>query len=398
MKRRIIFKILLGILALFAIVAGGITCSTYINRYSLLDYIKTFDKVQYSNQLKPYYDEELECYTFKTDEEFRVLQLTDLHVGGGKPTNAYDKKAINAVASMVSEEKPDLVIITGDLVYPSPEEALTFNNLHAHTIVSSLMDQLGVYYTVTFGNHDSEVFNFFNRRAVGNFYDNLKSEFLLFDNGLKDITGECNHYINIKNTQGLNTQTLYMIDSNAYYEYETGWDYDYVRQDQINWYEEKVKMMHNHNKVVSGNENTTMPKSLIFQHIPILEFKEAFDIAWDEETKTFKDNTEVTYNFGRVGEPSPYVYPPLDSLDYFDKIVELDSTKGMFFGHDHLNNFSLTYKGVTFTYGLSVDYLAYGADRGCTIITCKNDGSFSIKQESYYQDKYKVKEGIDKND
>ena len=85
-------------------------------------------------------------------------------------------------------------------------------------------------------------------------------------------------------------------------------------------------------------------------------------------------------------------------LNYFDKIVELGSTQGMFFGHDHLNNFSLTYKGVTFTYGLSVDYLAYGADRGCTIITVKPDSTVVITQESYYQDKYVVKEGIDKHD
>ena len=141
-----------------------------------------------------------------------------------------------------------------------------------------------------------------------------------------------------------------------------------------------------------------MPKSLIFQHIPIKEFKVAFDKAWDEETKSFKDNSEVTYNFGKVGESDPYVFPPEDSLNYFDTIVELGSTQGMFFGHDHLNNFSLTYKGVQLTYGLSIDYLAYGADRGCTVINIRNDGSVNIYQESYYQDKYVVKEGIEKQD
>ena len=396
-------KILSIILAVIVVLGlSGLLANT-ITTKSLIKYAKSFDKVSYNEQLKPTYDENLECYTFKTEGDFKVLQLTDVHIGGGFMSTPKDKKAINAVASMVSEEKPDLVIITGDLVFPVPYQAGTFNNKNPHRVITSLMEQLGVYYTVVFGNHDTEAYNYFNREAVGKFYDELskESEYLLFSKGPDNIGGACNHYINVKNNQGLITQTLYMIDSNAYLDDDPlglKWHYDNVHQDQIDWYKEKVELMHTHNKIISNNDNTPMPKSLIFQHIPIKEFKVAFDKAWDEETKSFKENSEVKYNFGKVGEGAPYVFPPEDSLNYFDTIVELKSTQGMFFGHDHLNNFSLTYKGVQFTYGLSIDYLAYGADRGCTVIKIKNDGSVNIYQESYYQDKYKVKDGIDKHD
>jgi hypothetical protein len=59
-----------------------------------------------------------------------------------------------------------------------------------------------------------------------------------------------------------------------------------------------------------------------------------------------------------------------------------------------VNNFSIEYKGIRLTYGMSVDYLAYlrisslGSQRGCTMITVKPDGTFDCTQESYYQDKY----------
>ena len=74
--------------------------------------------------------------------------------------------------------------------------------------------------------------------------------------------------------------------------------------------------------------------------------------------------------------------------------MEEGSTKALFYGHDHLNNFVLEYKGVILSYGYSIDYLAYsdidtrGYQRGCTIITCAPNGDARIEHENYYQDKY----------
>ncbi|MBO5930913.1 MAG: hypothetical protein J6Q70_01600, partial [Clostridia bacterium] len=77
----------------------------------------------------------------------------------------------------------------------------------------------------------------------------------------------------------------------------------------------------------------------------------------------------------------------------FETVLEKGSTKALFYGHDHLNNFVLDYKGVKLSYGYSIDYLAYctdeqGYQRGCTIITCAPNGDATIVHENYYQDKY----------
>ena len=53
-------------------------------------------------------------------------------------------------------EKPDLVVATGDIAFPVPYMAGTFNNYSGAKAFENLMESLGVYWTVTFGNHDAE--------------------------------------------------------------------------------------------------------------------------------------------------------------------------------------------------------------------------------------------------
>ncbi len=72
--------------------------------------IKTISKVAYKNQLVPEnYDNG--CWNIKTDRDIKVVQLTDVHLGGGYLSINKDSKAINAVAAMLTAEKPDLVMI-----------------------------------------------------------------------------------------------------------------------------------------------------------------------------------------------------------------------------------------------------------------------------------------------
>lgn len=56
------------------------------------------------------------------------------------------------------------------------------------------------------------------------------------------------------------------------------------------------------------------------------------------------------------------------------------SFKGCFAGHDHMNNFSVNYKGIRLTYGLYCDHNIYVVPfRGGTLINIKNDGSFTTQ-------------------
>ena len=87
----------------------------------------------------------------------------------------------------------------------------------------------------------------------------------------------------------------------------------------------------------------------------------------------------------------------MHSEEFFETVHSLGSTKGIFVGHDPINNAVLEYKGVKLVYGNSIDYLAYagidkeGSQRGCTLITLTQDGELSVELSNYYQDKYQSK-------
>jgi hypothetical protein len=205
-----------------------------------------------------------------------------------------------------------------------------------------------------------------------------------------------NHVINVKNSAGEVTKSLIMMDTHAYVHSDLLlgtidailWNYDAVKQDQIDWYEGVI-------------EEYQPKSSLLFFHIPIRDVK----AAYDESVANGKADTENVKWLGGVdGEDKSgeMVYASrLDDGSFFEKVIELGNTKAMFFGHDHLNNFVLDYKGVLFSYGYSIDYSAYSGDlenkglqRGCAVLTLTPDGEFDfedIAHYNYYQDRYQPK-------
>ena len=139
------------------------------------------------------------------------------------------------------------------------------------------------------------------------------------------------------------------------------------------------------------NPTVFNPKSTVFLHIPFAEYK----TAWDEYAANgYADTENVKWNYGVGGEKDPVVYHGVYEDNFFETMVELQSTDSVFCGHDHLNNFSLNYKGIDLAYSYSVDYLAYvgisklGSQRGCTVMNIAPDGTMEKTIENYYQDKY----------
>lgn len=388
------------VLASLALIFGIFAVINQIGEKQMNKYIDTFSAVEVEKPLTPVFEDGE--YYFTTDREFRVMQLTDVHLGGGFLSREEDKMTINAISAMVAEEKPDLIIVTGDVSFAVPYISGTINNAIAHRMFMRLMERLEIPWTIVFGNHDSEAYNYYNRATVSEMYADESLEYCLFiPDG--DLSGEGNHVINVKNTAGLITESFYMIDTHSYTDKDPlgiKWDYDYVKQDQIDWYANKVEAHKAANAAVYAMLNDAQklayadllaPKSLMFMHIPLREVK----AAYDESIANGKQDTEnVKWLEGFDGETDEVVYSSRTDEQLFETILEKGSTKGLFFGHDHLNNFVLEYKGVILSYGYSIDYLAYsdidtrGYQRGCTIITCAPNGDATIVHENYYQDKY----------
>lgn len=388
-----IIGIILAVLLVFIAVTAVVSA---VGNKANTEKANSFDAVVKEDTLVPEKDEN-GYWTFTTDRDFKVLQLTDVHIGGGWMCLKKDAMAINAVAAMVTAEKPDLVIVTGDVSYPVPFQAGTFNNLSSAKIFAALMEKLGVYWTLGFGNHDTELYSFYSREDISDFYENSGFKYCLFQSGPEDIDGYGNQVINVKNSQGIITQTLYVFDSHSYTDGDflgIMWKYDNIHENQVEWYKNTVNALNEQNNkkyAELGMDEKSDIKSAAFFHIPLREQRDAW---YEYANNGFKDTENVKLIYGTAGEANKVVYCGMGDDDLFETMQELGSTKAVFCGHDHKNNFSLDYKGIRLTYGMSVDYLAYpgiyklGAQRGCTTITFSPDGSFDCQQQSYYQDKY----------
>jgi hypothetical protein len=313
-----------------------------------------------------------------------------------------DKKTLNAVATMITKEKPDLVIATGDIAYPVPFQAGTFNNYTSAKVFANLMESLGVYWTVTFGNHDAEPYSYFDRDTVAEFYKDESYKYCLFQEGPEGVDGNCNHIIEVKNSKGIITQGLVMIDSLSYVDDRmiTSWKgtYDNIHDNQVEWYEAEIKRMNAENKAIDKKAGVVSTQA--FFHIPLVELKD----AWSEFVENdFKDTEDFKYIDGIIGEGGRRVYCGFGEDKLFEKMLELGSTKAMHHGHDHYNSLTAEYKGIIFSCGYSIDYLAYigvakeGSQRGCNMITCKPDTTFEIDKYNYYSDRYAL-EGFERED
>ena len=389
-------KIIGAILAVIVILVGVAAVANITGNKGNIEKIAAFESAAKENQLVPEKDENGN-WTFTTDEDFKVLQLTDVHIGGGFMSLKKDAMALNAVAAMIKAEQPDLVIATGDVSYPVPFQAGTFNNLASAKIFATLMEQLGVYWTLSFGNHDTEAYSYYDREFISEFYSSEEFKYCLYTAGPDDVDGYGNQIINVKNSDGIITQSLYVFDSHSYTDGDflgIFWKYDNIHKNQVQWYKDNVIAYNQQNnallKEMSKEENSDI-KSAAFFHIPLTEQRDAW---YEYRDAGYQDTENVKLIYGLAGESGNVVFCGMHEDNLFETMEELGSTKAIFCGHDHDNNFSIDYKGIRFTYGMSIDYLAYpgiyqrGSQRGCTVISFSPDGSFDCAQENYYQDKY----------
>lgn len=387
-KRKIALKVILIIVIAIAVIFGALTCINLVGSKSNMKFVDTsVEPVVYENQLVPSADKNGD-FTFTTDREFHVMQLTDVHIGSGFLSIKKDNMALNAAAAMITAEKPDLVVVTGDIAYPVPFQAGTNNNKRGALVFAEMMEKLGVYWCLTFGNHDTEAYSLYSREDIGAIYEQRdKYPHCLFCAGPDDVDGTGNYVINVKNSAGNIVESLFMIDSHSYTDndyFGIMWKYDCVHENQIEWYKNKVAQL------TAGNNGVT-PKSLMFMHIPVKEMRDAY---YELRDNNYKDTDNVKYIDGKNGEKNLVVFCSEKNNGLFDAALESGSTQAMFFGHDHLNNMALNYKGMYLGYSYSIDYLAYigiakyGAQRGCSLIDIAPDGSFTCVKENYYQDKY----------
>lgn len=306
-------------------------------------------------------------YNEPSGEAVNVLQLTDIHLIGAEEHYKDDILAVDAVYTMIERTHPDFIVVTGDIIFGGAGYSSEYG-MRAWDVFSCLMDKIGIPWTWTFGNHDHSFIDAFSGEE--------KKQLLSWCNTLymcdisEPVSGYSNGMVQVRNSDGSLCTALILLDSQNEIIDENGNSsgYDYIKQDQIDWYEQQVRSL----QTADGQD----AKSMVFMHIPIEEYRDAWEALQQK-----KEGVSLI-----EGQKKEIVSCSPVQTRLFEKAAELGSTKAFFCGHDHLNNFHLEYFGIHLVYAKSIDYVAYpGIDllteqRGATLIEMDADGRFSVKQ------------------
>ena len=260
---------------------------------------------------------------FDKNGKFRILQLTDIHYIEG---NDIDEKTSSLIRRIISAEKPDLIVITGDTVYGQ-------HNIEMASKAFEPVYESHIPWTFVLGNHDTE-------------YGHCAEELwyaicglpgcVAFDDA--SIDGSGNHFIDVESREKNSCWRLMLLDSGTYIDNTPDKGYDYIKPSQIKWYAKKIDEL---NKVY---EKTG---AIAFFHIPLCEYRD----AWDNQITTGELNEEICSS-------------PVNS-GMFDVMVKDNTTRAVFVGHDHINNFCGRYKNIILGYGRATGYNTYSSEGYC---------------------------------
>ena len=248
--------------------------------------------------------------SFNKEGRLKIVQFTDIHWVAGKAETAEAAANMNRI---LDEEKPDIVIYTGDTTTGRP--ATEGLDKAFEPAISR-----GIPYAVTFGNHDDE-----QDLTRPQLYDYVKTR-----QGCLNAEAEGPDFtITVTPYGGTQPKAvLYVMDSNAYSTINGLKGYGWFRRDQTDWYAARSAGL------TRANGGRPLP-ALAFFHIPLPEYNEA---------ASAENNPLV----GRRGERA---CSPAINTGMFAAMHEAGDVMGTFVGHDHVNNYVTPWHGILLCYG-----------------------------------------------
>lgn len=254
----------------------------------------------------------------RADGSFKILLLADLH---HRPAPHPHTDAL--VSRLLELEAPDLVIVNGDCI--SGNDCHTVAEVEAAVAnVAAPMERAGIAWAVTLGNHDGETepHSGVDRVQLMRFFASHPHN--RNAGWVRGITGVGNTCLLLRDASGGEpVRVIWLLDSRAQ-PVDPKDQYDWIRSDQIAWYQQTSKMLEQaHGRKIPG---------LMFFHIPLPEFVEMI-------------------NHSKVqGERREPECPSLVNSGMFAAVLDRGDVAGIFCGHDHLNNYVGTWKGIQLGY------------------------------------------------
>ncbi len=286
---------------------------------------------------------------FNEDGTFKIMQINDTQdVGKG-----VNEKMVKFIEAALDKEQPDLVVFVGDQLSDAYPFGTKEDMIIAVDNIIAPLEERGIPFLVTLGNHDHDHFDVFSKADQFAAYSS-------YDNCYNPTDGWDEFTVNapILTSDGENiAMNVFMM--NTHNKAETG-GYSGVVAGQNDWYKQISADL----RAANGGENVP---SMLFQHIPPKEIYNLFrECEWNEDGAIFSRRDNKWYKLdenkaqGDVGEA-----PCSEDFDnitgQYQSWLEEDNIMGAFFAHDHVNNYvGTTDDGIVMGYNGGTGFRAYG--------------------------------------
>lgn len=285
-------------------------------------------------------------------KKIEILQITDMQIidAAQRPytdrlrpievekyaTEKIEENCFYRIKSLATQLKPDVIIMTGDLVYGEFDARGT-----SQRKLVEFMESLDIPWAPVFGNHDSESAKGVKWQCEQ--YENAKN--CLFKDG--NCLGHGNYTVGILNNGEL-VRILYMLDSHGC---DFAADEDNKIQEGI--FEDQIEMMKNTAKRAEEACGRKIPAFAAY-HIPNHVFTEAAEAKGYSVKGKYTIGVDVEAkdgDFGYKGADSTSYNTTFEAPNYVEELKKAN-VDGVFVGHIHLNNTSISYKDIQWTFGL----------------------------------------------
>ncbi len=299
---------------------------------------------------------------FREDGTFKIMLFAD-----PQDDEDLEETTVAIMNEALDKYEPDFVIFLGDNTVADGYE----NQKAAIEAITAPLLARDIPYGLVFGNHDEE--HNVSKEELLKIYQSLGT-CLTYD-AVPELTGCGNCNIPILSSDGESIAfNLWLIDSGMYNDDPEVGGYDYVHEDQLEWYKETAAAL------AERNGGKVVP-AMDFQHIVIPEiFDELF--------------VELPFSLGRLSEnrngKSYSLMPVISRLNGYwlevpcppnvydgqlEAWLEVGDVIAEFHGHDHNNSYNVNIEGVDVINVPSCGCNSYSKDvsRGCGLITLYED-------------------------
>ena len=279
---------------------------------------------------------------FQPDRTFTIVQFTDT-----QDDQDLDPRTVRLLEAVLDDQRPDLVVFTGDNIRSGPE---TRGDVwRAIRSFAEPVDSREIPWLVTFGNHDEDHTSLtgVDEEAMLEHYRSYA--YNVNRPGPQGVHGTGNMHLLVHASDSPRpVLAIWALDSGRYFPDSVaeqaleadglpGWDV--IHPTQVAWY-------HRTSTALEEDSGRPVP-GLAFFHIPLWEFR----FMW-----------EAREHHGVVGEKNEGVSSGPFNSGLFAAMLERGDVRGVFVGHDHVNDYVGDYFGIRLGYAANAGFGTYGLD------------------------------------